>query len=199
MAKFFKSDWFKCIIVLMALAVILGGTLAVLNDVLYVSDSERTGRAIKKIYGEEKAYVTVIDDGKTVDGALSQAKTYKFGKISKVYNIGEDVLFQATGYEGYKGGTITLWIKVVKQNGNSVIDKVVLESYEKQTLMSKLGGTFYEKFFVDVTKAYQDGTLFTSNVKDMVNIQNPIAGATKSANAACNAVNCVITYLGEQS
>lgn len=199
MAKFFKSSWFKCIIVLMALAVILGGTLAVLNDVLYVSDSERTGRAIKKIYGEEKEYVTVIDDGKTVDGELSQAKTYKFGKISKVYNIGEDVLFQATGYDGYKGGTITLWIKVVKQNGNSVIDKVVLESYEKQTLMSKLSGTFYENFFVDVTKAYQDGTLFTPNIKDTVNIQNPIASATKSANAACNAVNCVITYLGEQS
>ena len=42
----------KCTAFLLILAVLLGGILAVLNDVLYVSSEERTARAIKKIYGE---------------------------------------------------------------------------------------------------------------------------------------------------
>jgi hypothetical protein len=53
MSKFFKNTWVKCISVLLILSIVLGGTLAILNDVLYVSPEERTGRAIKKIYGED--------------------------------------------------------------------------------------------------------------------------------------------------
>ena len=63
--NFIKSDWFRCIAVLLALAVVLGGTLAILNDVLYVSPEERTARAIKKIYGENKEYTIMDEEGKT--------------------------------------------------------------------------------------------------------------------------------------
>ena len=80
-------------------------------------------------------------------------------------------------------------------NNHMKIDKIVLESYEKQTLMSKLDGSFYGGFYVDATEAYKNGSLFTP-VVDGDGIENPISGATKSANAACSAVNCVIKYLG---
>ena len=85
MSKFFKSDWFKCITVLLVLAVILGGTLAFLNDLLYVSPEERTARAIKKIYGVE---VTLKDEDILLDvdnGDKEESNDY--GSIQKIYKI----------------------------------------------------------------------------------------------------------------
>ena len=200
MKRFFSSTWFRCTAVLLSLVIVLGGGLAILNDVLYVDPAERTARAIKKIYGTEKEYTILLD----VEDATRTDVSLKFtdetgkdiGEISKIYKIDNDMLFKSTGSNGYKGGTITLWIKVVTdQNQNKFIDKIVLESFEKQTLMSKLDGSFYSKFYVDVTKAYKEGTLFNST-NDNSSLVNPITGATKSAYAACCAVNCVIEYLG---
>ena len=192
MSKFFKSDWFKCVAVLLILAVVLSGALAILKDVLYVSPDERTGRAIKKIYGENKAYSIELD----VD-AGDNAKVYEnLGSINKKYLVGNDVLFQVTGYNGYKNGTVTVWVKVVKtENGNSKIDKIILESYDKQTLMSKFDQNYYKIFYVDVTNNYQ--TLFSSSDKSSDKYA-PNTGATKSANAVCNAVNCILIHMGEQ-
>ena len=86
-------------------------------------------------------------------------------------------------------------MKVADKNGKKVIDKVILESFEKQTLMSKLDGTFYDRFLVDVTDGY-----FTSSVNaGSGEISNPVTGATKSATAAVNAVNCVIKYVNSLS
>ena len=61
MRKFFSSIWFKCLSVLVAISVVSGGLLAVLNDVLYVSPEERTARAVKSIYGEAKTPETLLD------------------------------------------------------------------------------------------------------------------------------------------
>ena len=187
MAKIFKTTWFKCISVLLALAVILGGTLAILNDVLYVSEQERTSRAIKKIYGEQVEYSVITEQAINYEG---------FGKINKIYAVDQDMLFQTTGENGYKGGTVTLWIKVItSQNGSKVIDKVILESYDKQTLMSKFDGSYYENFYQDITNAGSDDNLFsTSGTGDF---SAPNTGATKSANAITCAVNCVIKYFSE--
>ena len=62
MAKFFSSVWVKCTTFLLALTVILGGSLAILNDVLYVSPEERTARAVKKIYGRVVEDITEPED-----------------------------------------------------------------------------------------------------------------------------------------
>ncbi len=192
MSGFFKNVWFRCISVLLLIALVSGGLLAVLNDVLYVSDEERTGRAIKKIYGEQTEYSVVLDADKNADDAVVYEK---YGKIEKYFNVGSDMLFKVTGMKGYKDGTVTLWVKVADKNGKKVIDKVILESFEKQTLMSKLDGTFYDRFLVDVTDGY-----FTSSVNaGSGEISNPVTGATKSATAAVNAVNCVIKYVNSLS
>lgn len=189
MSKFFKSTWFKCISVLLVLAVVLGGTLAILNDVLYVSNEERTMRAITKIYGEEKTFIIKHDQSQS-DSAIEN----EYGKINKIYLVGEDILFQAVGYNGYKNGTITLWVQIK----NNKIEKVIMESYDKQTLMSKLDGSFYQNFLIDVTESFEKGEFFTPSNKSAVNY-NPVSGATKSANAGCNAINCIIKYLGENN
>lgn len=201
MAKLFKNVWFHSISVLLIIAVVLGGLLAVLSDVLYVSPAERTGRAVKKIYGEEKSYQIVLDvDGENANTPIE----YSFGRINKIYQVGDsssssyDMLFQTVGFEGYKNGTITIWVKVSVTDDKYSIEQVLLESFDKQTLMSKLGGDYYGKFnLTDVTAAYDKGEYF--GTQDDSALKNPVSGATYSANAGNNAVNCVIKYLGENA
>lgn len=186
--KFYKTVWFKCVACLLLIAVISGALLAILNDMLYVSPETRTARAIEKIYGEQMTY-----EDKTVE------KEYDgMGKINKIYEISNgDLLFQTTGYKGYKNGTITLWIKVVNSEEIYSIDRIVLQSAEKQTLMSKLTGDFYENFnLADITEEYESRNFFSATEKSAKNY-NPVSGASFSAQAAANAVNCVIKYLGE--
>ena len=207
MAKtnFFKTTLFKCLASLLAIALIASGLLAVLNDLLYVDDATRTARAIKKIYGREVSAYSIVLPSESVTEL-----NYANGKIDKVYVVdGEtldkyDVLIHSTGMQGYKGGTITLWIKVsVTEDSTAInpiiskkIDKVIVDGYTKQTLMSKFGGSYYDNFLVDVSKDYQSGQGVFSPKADATGLKNPMTGATYSANAACNAVNCVITYLG---
>lgn len=195
MKKFFTSAWFKCIAVLLSIALVSGGLLAILNDVLYVSAEVRTMRAITKIYGEEKEYSVVLD----VDGTDENKKTAyiceDFGTISKIYVIGEktsgefDYLFKATGEHGYKNGTVSLWIQVKVSGGEQKIEKVILDGFTKQTLMSKLGSSYYDEFAEDFNGEY----FSAKEEKDKT--YAPVSGATYSATAANNAVNCVIFWL----
>ena len=203
MNKIFKSTWFKCITVLLLIMAIAGGLLAVLNDLLFVSPEERASRAMKKIYGYTPEYQTVLDVDSDNDN-LNDAIVYDFdgvnkGYINKIYAISgqtDDLVFQTVGENGFKGGNITLWIKVVKRNNKYAIDKVILSGYTKQTLMSMLDSNFYKGFYLtDVTKEYNNDNLFTA--KGDSKLLNPVSGATKSATAASNAVNCVISYIGE--
>lgn len=202
MRKVFKSVWFKCISVLLVIICFAGGLLAVLNDLLYVSPETRTARAMQKIYGEKTEYSTVIDVD-SLDENLNSPLSYDFddkgnkGLINKLYKISNgDYVFLTVGENGFKGGTVSLWIKVVNYNGTFFIDKVILEGYTKQTLMSMLKNSFFERFkLTDVAKEYNDGNLFYA--KGESGLLNPVSGATKSATATCNAVNCVIRYLGE--
>lgn len=195
-----KSLWIKCIACLLLIAVISGALLSVLYNVLEVSASERTMRAIKKIYGTEKNYSTVLDTDADDEPIVFDG----MGEINKIYNVEDTLLFQTTGYKGYKNGTITLWVQIVgtqndDENGAKIysIVKVLLEKFDKQTLMSKLSDEFYGNFRLqDVTKEYKDGKLFSATDNNL-NF-NPVSGATYSATAAANAVNCVIKYLGEK-
>ena len=193
MKNVLKNVWFRSIASLLLIALIAGGLLSVLRDVLYVSAEERTARAIKKIYGSDKQYSVEFDDENSpID--------YGYGKINKVYLIdgGADILFQTTGYHGYKEGTITLWVKVsVSENNVYSIDKVLLQDYDKQTLMSKLGEDYYNKFRItDVTSLYRSGKLFSATDKNLE--YNVVSGATFSSTAGDNAVNCVLKYLSEK-
>lgn len=193
MAKITKNVWFRCIFTLLIIAVISGGLLSVLNDVLYVSSEERMERAIAKIYGEKVTVDEVVLDAASDDKKI----TYDFGTINKIYKIDSDLLFQTTGFKGYKNGTVTLWVKATEESGIYSINKVVLENYTKQTLMSKFGGEYYERFKLDdVTAAYKNGEGMFSSGTDAEN-KNPNTGATYTATAHCNAVNCVLKYLGE--
>ncbi len=202
--SFFKSAWFKCTACLLTIFLIAGGGLAILSNVLYVSPEERTARALNKIYDFE---ITLDADSIIVDvDGQDESKANKintpYGDINKIFKVDEvkdddsyDLVFQSTGKNGYKGGTITLWITVKYQKDAPVeIDKVILEDNTKQTLMSKLTGEFYNNFS-DLSEDYKNGKLFTSDSSDTENVKNVVSGASMSANAACNAVNAVVSYV----
>ena len=197
--ELFKKTWVKCILVLTLIAVLSGGLLTILNEVLYVSAAERTDRAIKKIYGEVKEYSTLLDND-----VSEKIYTSDKGEITKIYVVGDasadnyDMLFKSTGYNGYKNGTITLWTKVTFTDGEGAITKVILESFTKQTLMSKFNDSFYQGFYVDVTEAYQNGD-FSAMAEDKGSQNyNPVSGATYSATASCNAINVVLKCMAER-
>ncbi len=197
MKNFFSNIWFRCIFTLLTIVLISGGLLSVLNDLLYVPEEERTERAIQSIYGD------VEDFGVEYDGETStKVLEYEFGKIEKIYDVQADeensyILFKATGNQGYKGGTISLWVSVkMSEAGIYSIEKTLLAGFEKQTLMSKLNDAFYGNFNLqDTVETYENSYYFTTNPGE--SNSNLVSGATMSARAANNAVNCVITYLGE--
>ena len=182
--QFFTSQAFKCIIVLLVIALIAGGLLAILNDVLSVSEEERTMRAIEKVYGEEMQYEELIFEENQL--------TNDYGSLSKVYLLENgNYLVQATGGNGYKGGTITVWVVLtVKDGAFAGIEKVVLESYEKQTLMSKLTYDVYSAHNDEIT-----GDVYFTTSGEGIKVL--ISGATYSTNALNNAVDCALKFARE--
>lgn len=183
--QFFTSQAFKCIIVLLVIALVAGGLLAILNDVLYVTDEERTMRAIKKVYGQEMSYETLT--------YTDEQLTNDYGTLQKIFLLENgNYLIQATGGEGYKGGTVTMWVILsCKEDGTFAgIDKVVLESYEKQTMMGQVSYAIYTAHNDYVT----DGYYFTL-IGDIIHV--PKSGATYSTNAVNNAVNCALQFARE--
>ena len=80
-------------------------------------------------------------------------------------------------------------MRVKCEGGANEIVKTVLGDFTKQTLMSKLGAEFYDEFASPVGDEY-----FTAKA-DGKGVKNIVSGATYSASAATNAVNCVIYWL----
>ena len=60
--------------------------------------------------------------------------------------------------------------------------------------MSKLDSAYSENFLKDVTEPAKNGEIFTTEQGQ--DLSNPVSGATYSANAGNNAVNCVLKHLG---
>ena len=195
----FRSDAFRCIAVLLLITVFMCGLLAVLNDILFVSSEERLNRAVMKVYGKSVEAVQKEPDVDRVEAEL--------GSIDEYYAFSDNgsdfELFKSTGANGYKNGTVTLWVLIRYENGEAVaVDNVQLDSYEKQTLMSSFGSDFFEKYTALTPDQLKAGTLFkTGNTKydhamlDETDVRNVVTGATRSSNAINNAVNIVLLYV----
>lgn len=177
--EFFSGASFKSIIVLIVIAVVLGGALAVLNDVLYVSAEEEVNRAVKKIYGKEIGW-----EEKELDAEFS--KNVDYGEINTVYLLEDgNYLIQSTGRNGYKKGTVTLWVVLSFEGGQvSAIEKISYAGNESQSLMSKFGGSHYGKFVAEF-----DGGYFDSSDSQFV-----VGGATYTSHAVTNSVNMALYY-----
>ena len=187
MMRFFKSNGFRCVLVLMVVTIVCCGLLAALRTPLYVSSEERTARIIKKIYGEIVDY----DDL----GVTEEQAENSYGTIDDVFLVGDEYLIKSTGGEGYKNGTITLWtVFSVREKSIAAIKQVVVESNEKQTLMSEIDAEFLA-VYVNAGESFLNGDGVFAVTAASGDIQNVTTGATKSSNAADNAVNAALYYL----
>ncbi|MBO7187859.1 MAG: hypothetical protein J6V68_05680 [Clostridia bacterium] len=170
--KLFKSNAFKCVVVMLSVILLCGGLLAVLSDLLKVSDTERIQRSIDKIYG---AGVTEIEQVIDAD--------YKtdFGEIKSCYKLKNgDYLVQSTGKKGYSNGTVTLDISITIVDGTATVKKAVLNGYTSQTLMSQLT-SLYNKF----------ANVNSTTVGDV----SVVTGASMSSTAGINAVKTAIDFI----
>lgn len=164
--QFLKSKTFKCILVLVCIALVSGALLSILHDVLYVSESEKVARTIKGIYGKSIDYEVVEVDYST-----------EIGEITSVYKLKDgNYLIKSIGKNGYKYGTITVWVVATFENNEyKGITSISVAEYDKQTLMSK----------------------FTSSIMNEYK-ENPdyvVSGATYSSKAMSNAINTAKNYI----
>lgn len=179
-----KSTAVKSVIVLVLIGAILGGLLAILNDILYVSPEERTMRTIKNFYDGVEQNYTVLE-------VSSNDAVNQFGKVDIVYQIADgNYLIKTTGNHGFHEGTVTMWLLAKFDNGTFVeFLKIKYAENEGQTLMSNFSDEFYDVYLGnDIKNGY-----FTVDKAQQNN--NVVAGTTKSSIAINNAINCAYYYI----
>lgn len=188
--EFFKSTAFKCIMVLLAIALISGGLLSILNDVLYVSDDEKLARVISGLYGG-------ADVAYTEEKIPESLASNKYGTVNKAYTLSDgNLIVNATGINGYKGGTVTVWCVVKMTDGAfDGISSVAIDEYTKQTLMSQFSDSF-TLVYSSSSELIKEGYMFSVDEGEGL-IQNVNSGATMSSRAINNAVDAVIYYVKE--
>ena len=174
--EFFKSKTFRCIVVLLCIALVSGGLLSICNDLLSVSDGERVARIIKGIYGKEMEYVVV-----NVSAEYAPENDAHPGFVNDVYLLSDgNYLIKSTGYEGYKAGTVSIWCVAKYESGAFVgLENVSIADNDKQTLMSKFTSSVLAKY--KGTKEYGDA--------------DKVSGATFSSRALHNAYNVALHYV----
>lgn len=185
--EFFKSKALKCILVLLIISLFSGGILSLANDLLSVSSEEKVARVISKLYSDPSVEATAL----TLN---ENEQTNEYGTVNVVYSLSDgNYIVNATGVNGYKSGTVTVWAVLIQSEGKiNAIQAVSVDSYEKQTLMSQLSAKFLSAYAVDVN----DGQLFFANAEsdDSLIIENVVTGSTMSSRATDNAVNAALTY-----
>ena len=101
-------------------------------------------------------------------------------------------MLRSTGGDGYKNGTVTMWVILSPADDGSLgIYKVVMQEYAKHTLMAQFGESFYAVYTAHNSEL-ADGEIWFS--VDVSGIQNTQAGATMSSRAINNAVNCALYF-----
>ena len=174
---FFRSITFRCIVVLAAIALLSGAILSLLNDILYVSDEEILQRTLNKIYvDEEVGAETVSLDSLDVEN--------DYGTVKNVYAMDNgQYLVEATGKNGYKGGTVTAYTAFLAEDGALTgIYKVVITGNVSQSFISEMDA----EYLAGGTEYFPT----TPGRTDYV-----VTGATKVSDATNNAVNAAMCFL----
>lgn len=180
--QFLKSKTFAALVVLVCIALVAGGLLAILNDLLAISEEDRILAAIEGIYGQETSY-TEID-------LPDDLKENEYGSVQNVYLLEDgNYLIKSTGINGYKNGTVTLWLVAEYSDGDFVgLGKIAVAENTKQTLMGDFKASFFE--------IYASGNVLNDNYFSVETssdtITNIKSGATKTSIAVNNAVNAAL-------
>ncbi|MBO4323562.1 MAG: hypothetical protein J5836_02755 [Clostridia bacterium] len=184
---FLKSSAFKCILVLLSIALASGGLLSILNDLLAVSPAEQKQRVITKYYPDPS--VSAEEKELTED-----EKTNEFGVIETVYLVSDgNLIINAAGYKGYKNENVKAWVIIDMVEGKFAgVQSVVADSSAngKQSLLGNLSDGFFKNYSAH-NEELKSGEYFTLETGEMFSLAS---GATHTSEGMNNAVNAAVYY-----
>ena len=186
---FIKSTAFKCILVLLAIALVAGGLLSILNDLLNVSEAEKKQRVISKYYSDPTVTAQTVE-------LSDEEKTNEFGSIEVVYLLSDgNLIVNAAGLNGYKNEMVKAWVIINESEGEFAgVQSVVADTSAnaKQSLMGNLSSAFFAAY-----AAHDDelvgGTYFTHE-QSAQGIYSLATGATHTSEGMNNAVNAAVYF-----
>lgn len=175
---FFKSNAFKCVYVLLGIVLVCSVLLTICNSLFYVSDEEKLSRAIAKIYGKTVEYTQL-----NVNDDFNDAKS-QINSVYKIETYQGEYLINATGKDGYQGGTVTVWVLIDTTNEQVKVKKATIAGSSGQSYLNKIDA---EDLQTLINKQDQSG--FTDFDVDGIS-----TGATRSLTAISNALNGATAY-----
>lgn len=198
---FFKSNSFRCIVVLLVIALVCGTVLAICNDLFYVSDEEVKLRSMAKIYDGEVSELVEVDLG----GYETEFTAFGCGAVIKeaMTAPGGVWLVKSKGDKcGYQNGSVVLWVSLTAESGKlTAINKVILESYDSsQTLIKSINDEFLAQYASEDYKDVVTGGKHFTNVKMSKEDNTPAtevvaSGATYTSKAVNAAVNGAMDFV----
>lgn len=164
----------KASIVLIAIALVSGLLLSVLNGLLYVSDEEKDNRKLGKVYASDVVARYMGDD---LSRFGNNIENESYGKVTGVYECADEaVIIKARGIGGYSSG----WVECYVAIKDSVIKKVVVNDNNNQSFIGNIKEKWLDAQFAD--KSTDEPLVIGLDVQ-------PSSGASKSSNAINNSVN----------
>ncbi|MBP5357531.1 MAG: hypothetical protein J6Y68_05250 [Clostridia bacterium] len=145
--EFLKSSSFKCIVVLLLIALVCGTILAVSNDLFYVSDQEMFARSMAKIYTgdasalvQKEAGINKVYSTYDCESVILDVRTDSTEKTWLVRSKGNKC--------GYSNGSVILWVSLSVEGGQlSGINKVILDDYDSsQSLIGAITQDFLDGY-----------------------------------------------------
>lgn len=164
--------------ILLAICFVCVGLLALLNDLLYVSDDVRFARAMSKIYPD--ATFDVADVEKNIN-----VSDDNYGRVTMHAKASDGAyIIESVGKNGYANGTVTLYV-VVKQEG----DVATIKSW---TIKENVG----QSYIGNIPDPAKSGWYIGADVADVITLNSDVitSGATMSSTAINNAINMAALY-----
>lgn len=168
------------VLVLVVIALVSGGLLAILNDLLYVSDEERTARSLNKVYASESFTELEID--------ADYASNADYGEIVYLYEAADGtIIISARGQKGWKGQS-----EIVMAVNNGTIVNMIVSTYGGDDKTTSIDADYLKQYTgMQVTA---DLKFTVSGEAGAVDVSSG-ASATHTMGSICSAANMAVYYL----
>ena len=168
------------VLVLVVIALVSGGLLAILNDLLYVSEEERTNRSLNKVYASESFTELEID--------ADYASNADYGEIVYLYEAADGtIIISARGQKGWKGQS-----EIVMAVNNGTIVNMIVSTYGGDDKTTSIDADYLKQYTgMQVT---EDLKFTVSGEAGAVDVSSG-ASATHTMGSICSAANMAVYYL----
>lgn len=168
------------VLVLVVIALVSGGLLAILNDLLFVSEEERTNRSLNKVYASESFTELEID--------ADYASNADYGEIVYLYEAADGTIIISTrGQKGWKGQS-----EIVMAVNNGTIVNMIVSTYGGDDKTTSIDADYLKQYTgMQVTA---DLKFTVSGEAGAVDVSSG-ASATHTMGSICSAANMAVYYL----